>query len=132
MKFTLRTAFAASHRFCIVVFSLSFASRYFLISSLISLLTHWFLVAWFQSPCNHFFLTYLDLVGFLSSEFQFSSYISVHDFSLHMYFLTHIFPYTYFVRFIPKYFLQKTHSWFLLFLIYSTISFNQCILTIHI
>ena len=29
MNFSLRTAFAASHRFCMVVFSLSFASSYF-------------------------------------------------------------------------------------------------------
>ena len=36
INFPLRTAFAASHRFWVVVFSLSFLSRYFLISSLIS------------------------------------------------------------------------------------------------
>ena len=38
MNFPLRTASAASHRFCKVVFSLPFVSGYFL---LISLLTHW-------------------------------------------------------------------------------------------
>ena len=42
MNFPLRMTFAVSHRFCMVVFSLSFVSRYFLISSLISSLTHWF------------------------------------------------------------------------------------------
>ena len=42
MNFPLRTDFAASHRFCMAVFSLSFVSRYFLIFSLISSLTHWF------------------------------------------------------------------------------------------
>ena len=34
----IRTAFAASHRFWVVVYSLSFVSRYFLISSLIGAL----------------------------------------------------------------------------------------------
>ena len=42
MNLPQRTAFAAFHILCMVVFSLSFVSRYFLISSLISLLTHWF------------------------------------------------------------------------------------------
>ena len=37
-----RTAFAASHRFCMVVFSLFFVSRYFKMSSLTSSLTHCF------------------------------------------------------------------------------------------
>ena len=37
----LRTAFAVSHRFGVVVFSLSFVSRYFLISSLISSMISW-------------------------------------------------------------------------------------------
>ena len=41
MNFPLRTAFAASHRFWIIVFSLSFVSRYFLISSLISSVISW-------------------------------------------------------------------------------------------
>ena len=41
LNFPLRTAFAASHRFWIVVFSLSFVSRCFLISSLISSVTSW-------------------------------------------------------------------------------------------
>ena len=40
MNFPLRTAFAVSHRFWIVVSSFSFVSRNFLISSLISFLTH--------------------------------------------------------------------------------------------
>ena len=38
INFPLRTAFASSHRFWIVVFSLSFVSRYFLISSMLSCL----------------------------------------------------------------------------------------------
>ena len=37
----LRIAFATSNRFSMVVFSLSFVSRYFSISSLIFSLTHW-------------------------------------------------------------------------------------------
>ena len=41
INFPLRTAFAASHRFWRVVSSLSFAARYFLISSLISSVIHW-------------------------------------------------------------------------------------------
>ena len=41
INFPLRTAFAASHRFWVVVFSLSFVSRYFLISSLISSVMSW-------------------------------------------------------------------------------------------
>ena len=40
MNFPLRTAFAVSHRFWVVVCSFSFVSRKFLISSLISFLTH--------------------------------------------------------------------------------------------
>ena len=40
MNFPLRTAFAVSYRFWIVVSSFSFVSRKFLISSLISFLTH--------------------------------------------------------------------------------------------
>ena len=40
MNFPLRTAFAVSYRFWIVVSSFSFASRNFLISSLISFFTH--------------------------------------------------------------------------------------------
>ena len=42
INFPLRTAFAVSHRFYMVVFSLLFVSRYILISFLISSLTHWF------------------------------------------------------------------------------------------
>ena len=41
INFPLRTAFAVSHRFWIVLSSLSFAYRYFLISSLISSVIHW-------------------------------------------------------------------------------------------
>ena len=40
MNFPLRTAFAVSHRFWVVVNSFSFVSRKFLISSLKSFLTH--------------------------------------------------------------------------------------------
>ena len=40
MNFPLRTAFAVSHRFWVVVSSFSFVSRKFLIPSLISFLTH--------------------------------------------------------------------------------------------
>ena len=40
MNFPLRTAFAVSHRFWVVVSSFSFVSRKFLISSLISFLAH--------------------------------------------------------------------------------------------
>ena len=40
MNFPLRTVFAVSHRFGVVVSSFSFVSRKFLISSLISFLTH--------------------------------------------------------------------------------------------
>ena len=40
MIFSLRTAFAVSYRFWVVVSSFSFVSRKFLISSLISFLTH--------------------------------------------------------------------------------------------
>ena len=40
MNFPLRTAFAVSHRFWVVVSSFSFVSRMFLISSPISFLTH--------------------------------------------------------------------------------------------
>ena len=40
MNFPLRTAFAVSHKFWVVVSSFSFFSRNFLISSLISFLTH--------------------------------------------------------------------------------------------
>ena len=42
MNFPQSIAFAVSHRFWMVVFSLSFVSRYYLISFLISSLTHWF------------------------------------------------------------------------------------------
>lgn len=41
LNLQLRIPFAATHRFCKVVFSFSFVSGYFL-TSLISLLTHWF------------------------------------------------------------------------------------------
>ena len=41
INFPVRTAFAASHRFWVVVFSLSFVSRYLVISSLISSVTSW-------------------------------------------------------------------------------------------
>ena len=42
MNFPLSTAFAASRRLWMLVSSLSFVSRYFLIYFLISSLTHWF------------------------------------------------------------------------------------------
>ena len=45
MNFPLRTAFAVSHRFWVVVSSFSFVSRKFLISSLISFLIHSLLIA---------------------------------------------------------------------------------------
>ena len=50
----LITAFAASHRFCMFVFSLSFVSRYFffLISFGISLLIFQYHAIYY--PCNHF------------------------------------------------------------------------------
>ena len=41
INFPLRTAFAASHRFWFVMFSLSFVSRNVLISHLISSITYW-------------------------------------------------------------------------------------------
>ena len=41
INFPLRTAFASSHRFWVIVFSLSFVSKYFLISSLISSVICW-------------------------------------------------------------------------------------------
>ena len=41
INFPLRTAFAASHWFWVVVFSLSFVSRYLFISSLISSVISW-------------------------------------------------------------------------------------------
>ena len=41
ISFPLRTAFAASHRFWVMVFSLLFVSRYFLISFLMSSVTCW-------------------------------------------------------------------------------------------
>ena len=41
INFPLRTAFAASHKFWVVVFSLLFISRCFLISSLISSVISW-------------------------------------------------------------------------------------------
>ena len=41
INFPLRTAFAASHRFWVVVLSFSFVSRYFLISCLISSVISW-------------------------------------------------------------------------------------------
>ena len=41
INFSLGTAFAASHRFWVIMFSLSFVSRYFLISSLISSVISW-------------------------------------------------------------------------------------------
>ena len=41
INFTLRTAFAASHRFWVLMFLLSFVSMYFLISSLISSVISW-------------------------------------------------------------------------------------------
>ena len=63
MNFSLSTAFAASHRFWIVVSSLSFFSRYFLISFFVSSLTHWFLVACYLvsilSIFSHFFLVWV-------------------------------------------------------------------------
>ena len=42
-KLPSRTAFAVSHRFWVIVFSLSFVSRYFLTSSLISSVIAWLL-----------------------------------------------------------------------------------------
>ena len=44
-----RTAFTSSHRICMVVFSMSFASRYFLISSLIFIIDSLvFYTVWFN------------------------------------------------------------------------------------
>ena len=60
MNFLLSTAFAASHRFWMVVVLLSFFSRYFLIYLLISSMIHWFL--------NSMLLS-LHVVSFLSSLF---------------------------------------------------------------
>ena len=61
MNFPLRTAFAASHRLCMVVFSVSFASRYFKISSLISFLIHWFFSNMLFSLHVIFFFSFLFL-----------------------------------------------------------------------
>ena len=63
MNFPLRTAFAASQRFCMVVFSLSFVSS-ILFSFLISSLTHWFFSSIFFSPCSNSFLTSFPVVDF--------------------------------------------------------------------
>jgi len=41
INFSLRTAFAVSYRFCIVLSSLPFVSKYFFISSFISSVIHW-------------------------------------------------------------------------------------------
>ena len=57
-NFPLRTAFAASYRFRVVVFSLSFLSRYFLISSLISSVTSWLFSSVFFSL--HVFVFFTD------------------------------------------------------------------------
>ena len=62
INFPLRTAFAASHRFWVIVFSLSFVSMYFFLVTryLISSVTHWLLShILFGLPvffCHFFFL----------------------------------------------------------------------------
>ena len=65
MNFPLRTAFASSHRFYMVPFSLSFASRYFKISSLISLLIYLFFSSMFSLHVSFFFLVSFSVVDFL-------------------------------------------------------------------
>ena len=57
INFPLRTAFAASHRFWIVMFSLSYVSRYFFISSLISSMISWLLCSVLFSLHGFVFLT---------------------------------------------------------------------------
>ena len=68
MNFSPRTAFTVAHRYCIVVFSFLFVSRYLLISSLILLLTHSFFnnmlfslhvfVCFAVFSCNQFLVFY--------------------------------------------------------------------------
>ena len=58
----LRTAFVASYRFWIVVFSLSFVPRYFYVSLLISSLTHWFFISLLFSLHTGRFFSFLFLL----------------------------------------------------------------------
>ena len=62
VNFPLRTAFAASHRFWVIVFSLSFVSRYFLISSLISSVSSWLFSSVLFSPHVFVFFTVFIIV----------------------------------------------------------------------
>ena len=74
MNFLPRTAFATSHRFCMVVFSLSLVSRYFQISSLISSLTHWVLSSMLFSLNVIFFFSFLFL-WLISSFMLFNAFV---------------------------------------------------------
>ena len=65
MNFPLRTAFAVSHRFWIVVSSFLFVSRNFLISSLISFFTHSLIACYSISM-------FLNVLGFFFLEICFS------------------------------------------------------------
>ena len=68
VNFALRTAFAASHRFLIIVFSLSFVSVYFLISSLISSVFSWlFSSILFSFHMFVFFTNYFFLLSLISN-----------------------------------------------------------------
>ena len=65
MNFPLSTAFAASHRFCIFLFLLSFVLRYFLISLLISPLTHCLFISMlFSLHVVSFFLISFPVIEF--------------------------------------------------------------------
>ena len=67
LNFPLRTAFAASHRFWVIVFSLSFVSMYYFISSLISSVISWlFSSALFSPHVFVVFTVFLCVIDFQS------------------------------------------------------------------
>ena len=70
INFPLRNAFAGSHRFWVIVFSLSFVSMYFFISSLISSVISWlFSSALFSLHAFVFFAGFFPVIDFQSLRF---------------------------------------------------------------
>ena len=66
INFPLRTAFVASHRFWVVMFSLTFVSSYFLISSLIYSVISSLFSCIVQPPCVCIFYRFFPIIGIQS------------------------------------------------------------------
>ena len=81
MNFSLTTAFAASHKFCYIIFLFLFISRHFLISLLIYSLTNWLYMNPWLDKCWILFYFLCVLLTFHTLCIFISIYCILDDFS---------------------------------------------------